>query len=157
MDTLAARERCDRALHLFANGRNCAQAVLLAFGPETGLPQTTLSRLSSGLGGGMGGMGHTCGAINGGALAISAILGGESPDEKDKNKLARDLVGQFILRCEDRFGELTCSGLIGTNVRNEMAREEARAVGAYRQTCNDVVAGVVELVAEMTQAQGVLK
>lgn len=140
-----SESRSTRAQDLFNTGRNCAQAVLISFAQETGFSENELARLVSGLGGGMGGMGHTCGAISGGAIAISAILGGESPHDTEKNSLARAIVGQYMLACEERFGYLTCSGLIGTNVRNEMAREEARAVGAYRLTCSGLVRGVVEL------------
>ena len=46
----------DRARELFSQGCKCAQAVVCAFGEETGLTQEQAMRLASSFGGGMGGM-----------------------------------------------------------------------------------------------------
>ncbi|MEF9895699.1 MAG: C-GCAxxG-C-C family protein, partial [Clostridia bacterium] len=44
-----------RAKQLFLSGYNCAQSVFLAYQEEVGLDEATMLRLSSVLGGGMGG------------------------------------------------------------------------------------------------------
>ncbi len=139
-------ERRDEAIKLFADGRNCAQSVLMVFTRETGFSSEKLAKLLCGAGGGMGGMGHTCGAVTGAVIALSAILGGESISEHEKNLSARNAVACFIQTFGEQYGHLTCSGLIGVDVRNDMAREEARAVGVHRLTCAKVVSGAVELV-----------
>jgi C_GCAxxG_C_C family probable redox protein len=58
----------DHAVELFNAGRNCSQAVLMAFAGELGLEPDAAARLAAGFGGGMGRMGHTCGAVSGAVL-----------------------------------------------------------------------------------------
>ena len=49
---------------VFEEGYNCAQAVFLAFAEEQGLDRPAAARLVSGMGGGMGRLRETCGAVS---------------------------------------------------------------------------------------------
>lgn len=68
----------------FRHGLNCGECVwkgfldlgLSGFPPE-------IAALASGFGGGMGGTGHTCGAVNAGMLVISSMHGRKDPYEKE--------------------------------------------------------------------------
>jgi len=64
----------------FMAGMNCAEAVLSAILKLglSDLPYETVM-VASGLGGGVGGTGSICGAINGGAIGIGAIRGRKAP------------------------------------------------------------------------------
>lgn len=67
----------------FRHGLNCSECVLKGF-LELGLtdyPPETVA-LVSGMGGGMGGTGHLCGAVNAGMLAISSMHGRRDPYAK---------------------------------------------------------------------------
>lgn len=139
------------ACRFFAEGHNCAQSVLMAYAEDIGLSRDLLGRLVSGMGGGMGGTGHTCGAVTGAALVLSAQLGHRTQNDEDPDQLAKKAVGAFIDRFHDRHGQVSCAGLIGIDVRNEQAKEEARAVGAYRLTCPEVVRSAAALVAEILE------
>ncbi len=62
---------------LFAEGRNCAQAVFAAFSDVTGLDEEFALRLASSFGGGMGRMREVCGTCSA-MFMIAGILYGYS-------------------------------------------------------------------------------
>ena len=61
----------ERAVDLFREGYNCAQAVFAAFCDVTGMDFQTALRLSSSMGGGMGRLREVCGACTGMFLAAA--------------------------------------------------------------------------------------
>ncbi len=73
------------ACKLFAEGRNCAQAVFAAFSDLTGLEPDISLRLSSSFGAGMGRMREVCGACSG-MFMVAGILYGYSDSDNDKEK-----------------------------------------------------------------------
>ena len=70
---MTGAETAARALAYHDRGYNCAQSVFLACTEETGLPEDLRARLMVSFGGGMGGLGETCGALSG-ALAALGLL-----------------------------------------------------------------------------------
>ncbi len=98
----------------FKTGMNCAQAVLLAFSEEIGLPEETLLKLSLPFGGGMGRMRLTCGAVTGMVMAYGLIKGiGTIPthDEKmDNYKGVQQMCDEF--KALNR-GTVICAELLG--------------------------------------------
>lgn len=69
--------RIEKAGALFKSGCNCAQAVFTAFADEFGMDEELAKRVSCGLGGGVGRMRETCGAVTGAALVLGMRLGPE--------------------------------------------------------------------------------
>ena len=55
----------EKAVELFTEGYNCAQAVLLAFSDMTGLDQSFAAKMISSFGGGVGRLREVCGAAAG--------------------------------------------------------------------------------------------
>ena len=72
----------DRAVELFMEGKNCSQAVFVAFAPDLGLSEEIALAVSIGLGGGVGRMREVCGAVSG-----SAMLVGLKHPEFDKTEV----------------------------------------------------------------------
>ena len=64
--------RVEKAIELFKEGYNCAQAVFVTYTDLFGLDKETALKLSSSFGGGMGGMHEVCGTVS--AAAILAGL-----------------------------------------------------------------------------------
>lgn len=75
-------EKAARAEALFREGYNCAQSVVLAYAEEMGLEMKTAARLSSGFGGGVGGLRGVCGAVSGMAMVYGMLCGYDRPEEK---------------------------------------------------------------------------
>ncbi len=90
---------------LAQNGRSCAEAMLAAHGPAMGLDEQTAVKLASGLGGGMGLMGDTCGALTAAYLVIGLCLGVSGPADM----YGRQNVYLLVQECAERFRQATGS------------------------------------------------
>jgi C_GCAxxG_C_C family probable redox protein len=90
------------------SGFNCAEAVsktiIEAYVPET---HPDIPRMATAFGGGTGGSkAGTCGALNGGILAIGFLLGRNEPQE-DKMK-AYQVAAEFRQKFTEVFGSSDC-------------------------------------------------
>ena len=74
-------DHAEIACRLFAEGRNCAQAVLAAFSDVTGLDEELSLRLSSSFGGGMGRMREVCGTCSAMFMVAGILYGYTSNDD----------------------------------------------------------------------------
>ena len=81
---VAAKVELARSLYL--NGYNCAQAVFAAFSQEMGIPQDAALRMASGMGGGIGGLRMTCGAVSAMAMVLGNLRGYSDADDFDTKK-----------------------------------------------------------------------
>ncbi len=102
----------EKACRLFAEGRNCSQAVLLAFSDVTGLDDTLALKLSSSFGGGMGRMREVCGACSGMFMA-AGILYGYSSADNDREKAEHYKRIQYLAQqFKDIHGTIICRELL---------------------------------------------
>ena len=77
-----------KAMELFVEGYNCAQAVAVAFCDVAGLTEIQAARMASGFGGGMGRMREVCGAVSGMFMVLGILYGYEDPkDDATKKEL----------------------------------------------------------------------
>ena len=96
--------RRERAV-LYKREYNCCQAVLLAFGPELGIPEERLLAMGACFGSGMGCMEETCGALCG-AQMVQGLL---RFDGRRMNPQSSQLQSEFAKRC----GATRCRDLKG--------------------------------------------
>lgn len=104
---LSLEQRLELARSLRRGGANCSRSVLLAF-PDLGgdLDPETLGRLADGLGGGVGGMRHTCGAVTAMALADGLRRPAGTPKNEIYGAVRR--MGEEFAAAN---GSLTCAEL----------------------------------------------
>lgn len=86
-------------------GKNCAQAVLLALKDKTNLSEDELLKLGSGFGVGFGSMEATCGAL----IAANMILGLTGDGKPKKMFESRDMLHDFY----NLSGATICKDLKG--------------------------------------------
>ena len=102
----------ERAVELFVEGYNCAQAVAAAFGDLTGLDEKTAARMASCFGGGMGRMREVCGAVSGMLMVAGILYGYDDPKAtKEKRELyaqVQAMAGQF----REELGSIVCRDLL---------------------------------------------
>ena len=101
------------AVQLFKEGRNCSQAVLLAFSDVTKMDESLALRRSSPFGGGMGRQREVCGAVSGMLMVLGIAYGYEDNGEKDANKKAvyqdvQDLCSRF----REASGSIICREIL---------------------------------------------
>ena len=102
----------ERAVELFVEGYNCAQAVAAAFGDLTGLDEKTAARMASCFGGGMGRMREVCGAVSGMLLVAGLLYGYDDPkattEKRELYAQVQAMAGQF----REQLGSIVCRDLL---------------------------------------------
>lgn len=88
-------DHTEKAVSLFEEGLNCAQAIFTAFADVTGMDVELAKKLSSSFGGGMGRMREVCGTCSG-MFMVAGILYGEGTELDDKLKAEHYKRIQFL-------------------------------------------------------------
>lgn len=124
----------EKAVELFKEGKNCSQAVFVAFATDLGVSEETALAISIGLGGGVGRMREVCGAISGSAM----IVGLKYP-ELDKAEIyekVRLIVDEF----KKTNSSIVCKELLGLSSAEKSSIPEARTPEYYqKRPCVKVV------------------
>ena len=106
-------ERAEKARSLFMEGYNCSQSVLGAFADLYGLDMNTAMRLSDGLGGGMGRMRLTCGAVSAMAIVAGLELSSGSPKDSDNRTEVYAKVREMSEKFAEKNGYYAKGGSLG--------------------------------------------
>ena len=117
----------DRAVELFMEGKNCSQAVFVAFAIDLGLTEETALAISIGLGGGVGRMREVCGAVSGSAM----VVGLKYPE------LSKAEVYEKVRAIADEFKKtnhsIVCKELLGLSKPENSSVPEARTKEYYQK------------------------
>ncbi len=133
----------EKAGELFKTGLNCSQSVFCAFAPDFGMDDETARKVSCALGGGVGRMRETCGAVTGAALVIGMLTG---PDKT----AAYEKMQEFCAAFKKEFGSLVCRELLaGVNATTGGAPEERTAEYYRKRPCAEMVAKAAGILAAM--------
>ncbi|MBE5777996.1 MAG: C_GCAxxG_C_C family protein [Clostridiales bacterium] len=133
-----AQGKVDRARELYLSGYNCAQAVFAAFAEEMKVPVETALKIASGMGGGIGGLRETCGAVSAMALVLGTLRGyNDAADYEGKKELyaaVQRLHGEFCKEYETSNCRqlLISAGIAASNVPAERTPEYYRKRPCYR-------------------------
>lgn len=140
-------DRVEKALSIHKTGSSCSQAVFASFAPDLGLDEGIAHRLSGGLGGGIGRLGFSCGAITGGVLALSMIYGSESGTDQDSKMKTYEEVSKLFTAMETTHGSSQCRLLLeGADLWKPEDRQKMNAKGLTDKVCNAIIADVVRYV-----------
>jgi C_GCAxxG_C_C family probable redox protein len=118
----------EKAVSLFREGFSCSQAMLGTYGERYGLARDLALKLGDAFGGGMGGLGRTCGAVTGALMVIGLAHGRTAADDMESKRATSHRVQELIVRFETQHGTTVCRDIIGCaidtpeNVR--VAREQ---------------------------------
>lgn len=146
--------KAEQAIAMHTKGSSCSQAVFGVFAEDLGLDPTTAHKLSTGLGGGIGRMGLTCGALSGGVLALSLKHG--NPDAVDQaaklDTYAR--CSAFITAMQDKFGSTECRTLLhGADLWTEEGRAKVKEHNLTDKVCNAMIAEAVNYLESALQIE----
>ena len=138
--------RSERAVELFLEGCNCAQAVFAAFADMIGLDEPMALRLSSSFGGGVSRQREVCGAVSGMCMVLGALYGYD--DVKDPAKKAahyervQALCGEF----RAMYGSIVCRELLGAKRADDAPTPTPRDAEFYRtRPCARFVGAAADL------------
>ena len=103
----------ERAVDLFVEGYNCAQAVAAAFGDLTGLDEKTAAKMASCFGGGMGRMREVCGAVSGMLMVLGYLYGYDDTVESDSQKQAHyKNIQALAAKFREECGSIICREIL---------------------------------------------
>jgi len=92
-----------------------------------------------------------CGALSAGALALG-LRHRTSDDDKEKAKAAREAANEdaeaLVKAFQEKFGDITCGGLLGVDFSDDAAVKRAYDAGVFKR-CDDHVRFVIEKLYEL--------
>lgn len=141
-------ERAEKARALFYEGYNCAQSVVGAFADLYDLDVNTAMRFSDGLGGGMGRMRLTCGAVSAMALIAGLELSSGRPKDIDNRTKVYAKVREMAEVFQEKNGSVICRELLGMSMpKDNSSRPEERTAEYYkRRPCPGCIYDCAEII-----------
>jgi C_GCAxxG_C_C family probable redox protein len=141
----------------------CSQAVVAAFRDGVGGISDEVFKAATGLAGGVGLMGETCGAVTGGVLVLSSFLGREYDNFADPEEMRFEsfrLAKKLIERFRTKYGSPKCER-IQTEIMGRFydiwtERDEFLAAGGHDDKCPGVCEDAAAWVAEILFEEGLL-
>ncbi|MDD6895847.1 MAG: C-GCAxxG-C-C family protein [Prevotellaceae bacterium] len=147
-------QRIRKAEQLFVQGYNCSQAVVAAFADIYGFTPEQALRLSAGMGGGMGRLRMTCGAVS--AMAILAGMDCGSTDATDREGKSRNykVVQQLCEKFKAEHGSLVCAQLLNLRKGAPLSYEASERTAEYYKTrpCVNMVVTAAKIFADYLEA-----
>lgn len=138
--------RKEKAMALFEEGYNCAQAVFLAFADMHGIDERTAAALSSSFGGGMGRLREVCGAVSGMFMTAGVLYGYDSPTAKEEKAEHYARIQELASSFEAANGSIVCRELLGLTVHRDVPIPEARTKEYYKKRpCKELVGQAAEI------------
>jgi C_GCAxxG_C_C family probable redox protein len=137
--------RVEEAVSCLKEGFSCYQAVLSAYGTESGLDREIALKVSGAFGGGMGRMGGTCGAVTGAFMVIGLKYGKTKAEDNQTREKAYSLVREFVAEFERRNGSIICRELIGGDIGTAEGMKTARNV------CPKLVTDAAEIIERLLE------
>lgn len=131
--------KAEHARRRFNEGFSCAPAVLSTYSQQLGLEEALALKIACGLGGGIGRMGRTCGAVTGAIMVIGLRYGQASLADEESRQRTHELAKEFIDRFTALHGSIECRELIGYDLSDPDQRELAREGNVFHNKCPDYV------------------
>ena len=88
--------KSDEAVKRLMETFNCAQAILSTYGPELGLDREHSLKVAAAFGGGIAGMGETCGVVSGALMAIGLAYGKTRADDRGAGEATQKAAHTFL-------------------------------------------------------------
>ncbi len=138
------------AVKYFEQEFNCAQALLMMFGPSLGLDKKTAARLGAPFGGGMLRSGETCGAVCGALMVLGLKFGNSDNHDKKSKEAAYRQAEEFIEKFKEINGSILCRDLLGCDLGKPRGLEFARENKLFQKICPKIVGDAADIAGILT-------
>ena len=117
VEGVSPKNRAEEALSLMQEYGSCCTGVLAAYAPEMGMEKDLAAGVGRGMAGGIGGLGHVCGAVSGAVM----VIGLKTTNEDNIHDMAAgfntmDTVKEFVARFEEQHSSIGCRELTGYDI-----------------------------------------
>jgi len=145
--------REEKAVELFSNGYNCAQAVLGAFCEDNGLDINTALKIASGFGGGIR-CGEVCGAVSGAIMVIGLKCGFYIQKDFEQKNYCNKKSYEFMEKFKELNGSVLCRDLLGVDIRCPDDHNTPEAREGHKNICPKLVKIAVQILENMEFQEG---
>jgi C_GCAxxG_C_C family probable redox protein len=136
-----------KAVHLFENGLNCSQAILMAFGESYGVDPEIAKKLGRPWGGGIGRMGQICGAVTGAIALLGYAQSGTQDETEARDKLCAS-IRELVKRFEERNGYSVCRDLLGADISTKEGQQKIKEEMLVKRLCPKFVKDASDILSE---------
>ena len=143
--------RVKKALLQFGTGCNCCQSIVRAFSPDFGLDSQKALKLGGAFGGGMSGLGNTCGAVTGALMIIGLVYRNTDPEDAENKEFTYGIGEKFLKEFSKTHGTVMCRDLTGVNMLNPEEYEKAKEEGVFEEKCPKFVQTSAELLEKLLE------
>ncbi len=143
-------KRIRRAEELFVSGYNCSQAVVAAFADLFGFTEEQGLKLSAGMGGGMGRLRMTCGAVSGMAILAGMDCGSADASDREGKSANYKVVQELCERFKSEHQSLICAELLNIRKGAPLSYEASERTAEYYKTrpCVNMVVTAAKIFAD---------
>ena len=143
-------ERIRREEELFVSGYNCSQAVVAAFADLFGFTEEQGLKLSAGMGGGMGRLRMTCGAVSGMAILAGMDCGSADASDREGKSANYKVVQELCERFKSKHQSLICAELLNIRKGAPLSYEASERTAEYYKTrpCVNMVVTAAKIFAD---------
>jgi C_GCAxxG_C_C family probable redox protein len=135
--------KSEQAVSKFLDGFLCSQAILSTYGPDNGLDSDLALKLATGLGGGMGRLGQTCGAVTGAILVVGLKKGAVIAEDIASREATYNVVKKFLNRFEKQNGSTICRDLLSCDISKPEEYQRAKEQNLFQTLCPRYVESAV--------------
>jgi len=125
--------KVERTADLFASGLSCSQAMLTVFGEPYGLDAETAAKLGRPLGGGIGHLAKSCGALTAAVLVLG--MAEDRQEEGEARKASYACVQDLFRRFAALHGTTECKELLGIDMSTEEGWKKIQEEKLVRKVC----------------------
>ncbi len=138
------QNRIDEAINVFDSGKNCAQSVLTGCSNIIDYNLDQATSLARGMGGGMGGMQYTCGAVTGAIMALGyhCNIDGSDPDKN---------IQEFTKRFKKNMNSLDCSSLTNCDFSTKEGAVLFKRNNIREKVCHKCIIVSIQIVNELVK------
>ncbi len=138
--------RREMAMANFYEGYNCSQSIVLAFADLIPIEKTTLLKMSSSFGGGMGRLREVCGSVTGMFMIAGILYGYDGPETGQVKADHYARIQELARRFEETHGSIVCREMLGLSVRHDVPVPEARTQEYYKKRpCPEIIGDAAEI------------
>lgn len=142
-----------KARELYKKGYNCAQSVFLAYGDCYDIDSDTAAKMSSSMGGGIGRLRETCGAVSGMVLVAGLLYGYSLPTTDAEEKSAHYArVRELTLKFKEENGSYNCAVLTDVVGLSEAEIEIKNSDLSKKVDCTKFVESATKILDEYINA-----
>jgi C_GCAxxG_C_C family probable redox protein len=150
---ITQENRAEKALAMMRKYGSCCTGVLASFASEVGMDEMLAARAGFGMAGGIGSLGHVCGAVSGAAMVIGLKTVDENSFQDMKASLKTiDIVKEFVTRFEEQHSSIQCRDLIGHDISTMENRQIAMKENAF-VNCSTFVTSAVTILDEILSSE----